>query len=322
MKYITVVVSLFFCFGVTRAQTSSSYSVSAIIARPDGAIFIGTFDHDAMTSRLYRSTTDGITWDSVASFADQIIQIVIKPDGYMFVCTLPGVHPIYTSKDSGRSWSVADNGTLQTLITGLTVASNGDLFASDVSKGLYRSTNNGGAWERVEGGLPLRQVFDHCVNKNDYIFVTMPPDGIYLSHDNGDTWERSPAHGACDTIFALTAGPKGEVYGATTKEILVSSDNGASWQEVCRRSNNIAETQLLALDDGTLLIRAMSDGVFRSADGGATWSKVIDRRGVGNILCADVSKDGYVFIGTGAGAVFRSGDKGEHWELVENAGLK
>ncbi|HET7153549.1 MAG TPA: hypothetical protein VFJ29_07255 [Candidatus Kapabacteria bacterium] len=322
MKYIAVLASIFLCFGVVRAQNSSSYYISTITAGTNGVIFMGTYDHDAMTSRLYRSTTDGITWDSVASFSGDVIQIVEKPHGSMFVCTLGGENSVYTSRDSGRSWSAANNGIAGSFITGLTIAPNGDLFASENSKGLYRTTNNGGAWQRVEGGLPHDQVFDVCVNKSGYIFASMPKDGLYISHDNGGTWEKSTLPQANDAVIALAAGPKGEVYGATLKTIIVSDDNGASWQVVCQKSNGPGETQLLALDDGTLLIRSMSEGVFRSADGGATWHKVIDRRGVGNLLCADVSPDGYVFVGTGDGAVFRSGDKGEHWELVENAGLK
>jgi photosystem II stability/assembly factor-like uncharacterized protein len=293
-----------------------------MLAEENGTLFISAYHSNELKSSLYRSTTDGITWDFVASFPASVNQIAVKPNGYIFVNTFPALHPLYVSKDSGRTWAVADKGISDALITGISVLPNGDLLAVDGLKGLHKSSNNGASWELIEGSLPLEQVFDVCVNKSGYLFVTMPRKGLYASRDNGDTWKKSTLPQANDAVIALAAGPKGEVYGATLKTIIVSSDNGVSWQEVCQRNSSPGETQILALDDGTLLIRAMSDGMFRSADGGATWHKVIDRRGVGNLLCTDVSPDGYIFVGTGDGAVFRSGDKGEHWELVENAGLK
>ena len=95
--------------------------------------------------------------------------------------------------------------------------------------------------------------------------------GLIRSSDAGETWDIVSLGGEVD--FHALRVAHGRIYGwdATTGRLLVSSDEGRTWET---RSTLGLRDMAVSPDDPETLVVTTERGMLRSGDGGRTWSPV------------------------------------------------
>ncbi len=166
-------------------------------------------------------------------------------------------------------------------ITGLAVANNGYLFATTGSYdffnsdtgGVHRSTDGGSTWEKVFPAYIARTIE---IDSNGVIFASVwdwpnSNEGIYKSTDMGTTW--IPVHilGNSDNVFSIEAYSGGVLYAGSRKGIIVSTDNGNTWNT--NPSFPTGETWVLDVetDISGYIYAASYAGFYISSNGGINW---------------------------------------------------
>ncbi|MBM2846846.1 MAG: uncharacterized protein HW407_2158, partial [Bacteroidetes bacterium] len=97
---------------------------------------------------VYRSTDIGLNWDVVGLVDEQVTEIIVGLDDQLVAAGIP--NGIFVSADNGSSWINTYPQMNDTVVTGFTHNSTGDLFAATCRKGVLRSMDGGYTWEVLE----------------------------------------------------------------------------------------------------------------------------------------------------------------------------
>lgn len=164
------------------------------------------FGHRYAIGGIYKSTDDGITWDTLLLDTSGCRTLVINPQGELFAGLYDSV---LRSVDNGVSWMPASTGLPVPGIRRLAVDSQGRLFASYYYDGIYRSVNNGDSWEALLGlDLNGEYISDLEIDASDHIYAATS-GGVFYSTDNGDSWNTlntGLTNTDVNTIMATTSG--------------------------------------------------------------------------------------------------------------------
>lgn len=180
---------------------------------------------------IFRTSDDGVVWDSVASLGSGWVQSfdvdsIAPGKALIFYASWS----IFVSKDTGRSWVQLSAG-LPHEEGGVTcLASNGpDLFAgtfdgygpineSDFS-GIFRSTDYGVHWNVVD---TVRT--PQCIAARGNLVLVGSEGGVYASTDSGRTWTTRNQNLGFSSLQFI-----GNNILATSGGIYRSVDNGNTW---------------------------------------------------------------------------------------------
>ena len=179
---------------------------------------------------------------------------------------------IYTSNDAGLTWRTPSFTLINDEITALSVIGATSFFIGTRNGSIFRSNGaSAQSWSRV---------------------VTNPLDGsavpIQCFLQNGDG-----------------------VVGGTAEGIIVSNDNGTSWQRVDSSAfPRISTFALIAAP--ALLLAGTVDGIYRSIDSGRTWQSPSPSAKIGTVS-ALAERNGLLFAGTEQNGLYRSTDYGNTW---------
>ncbi|MFA7418564.1 MAG: T9SS type A sorting domain-containing protein [Melioribacteraceae bacterium] len=142
--------------------------------------------------------------------------------------------------------------------------------------------------------------------------------GIYRSTDSGTSWEK------CNTGLTYKSNVNSfcnigtKIVVSTYTDILISSNNGDSWQKITP-VNNQGDVRGLGYDGTYLYATIVGVGVARSNDEGLTWT--ISSSGISDkVILTLFATSNKLFIGTNTGGVFSSTDKGSTWQEA-NTGI-
>jgi hypothetical protein len=163
----------------------------------------------------------------------------------------------------------------------------GTLYAA-THTGLFRITRDGDA-ERVADRYQDTMGFT-VVGPNHFLGSghpdlgearekDLPPLlGLIESIDAGETWKPISLLGAADFHVLRTAGGRVYGYDASNDRLLVSTDDGRSWDERDRPAPLID----LAVDPGDPLhiVATTTNGLYASRDGGLQWTRLADTSGL------------------------------------------
>jgi photosystem II stability/assembly factor-like uncharacterized protein len=154
--------------------------------------------------------------------------------------------------------------------------------------------------------------------------------GLFRSEDGGRTW-----HCVYDSLnlegdlvtTAVAVSPDFEsdrsVFAGTHGAVLCSADGGESWKVVPLASPPpIVSTLVVSpsyVEDGTLLVGTMEDGVFLSSDRGSRYHRwnfgLLDLNVLTMAISPAFAVDETLFVGTESG-IFRSTNGGRAWREV------
>jgi hypothetical protein len=251
----------------------------------------------------------GLSWTSVASSADGI-RLVAAAAAYSYNSSLNSAGGIFTSLDSGATWTPT---SAPTNVTWSSVASSADgskLVAVSQSNGGYRgsiytSQDSGTTWLQTSAPSNQWNIVACSGDGTKAFAVPGGRDVIYRSLDSGATWAQTTL--PSNDWSALAVSAAGDRLGVAAftpplgdARIYLSGDTGATWTSADLRTNHWEA--LASSADGTKLAAAADEQIYLSTNSGATWTPSsaptnIDWRSVAS------SADGSIVVG---GAVFSS----------------
>ena len=285
--------------GITWERTAGPSGEAILALRSD---FAGTVWAGTETGRLYRTVTDGDSWNAVAlpTTGGAITAIVIDPLSRIFVAN--DVHGVYTSLDGGSSWSPFNTGLADSAVYALAYLSDGSLACGGAAGALYSARGSSGWVRLAQFTRPITSV------------LAISGEALYLSLWGGgaqrlsfaDTTAVAINPGLPDLfINMLHAGAGGFLYAGTRGAGAYRTEpDTVFWQTVggaslSRNVITLRTTQFGELFAGT------GTGVYLSLDAGLHWSGPAAGVGIQEVRSLAVNENARIFAGTAAG-VYRS----------------
>jgi ligand-binding sensor domain-containing protein len=211
---------------------------------------------------------------------------------------------IYTSTNSGSTWTAANNG-LPTNAGVYALAISGTNIFAGTYFNAYLSTNNGASWSTANNGLPSPPAINALAVSGTSVFAGTST-GIFLTSNNGSSWTAMnnglPANPVVislatsgSAIYAGIYAPNGGLY--------LSTNNGNSWTQA---NNGLTDTTVrsLAISGGNVFA-GTHNGVFLSTNNGASWSAFNSGLPANTIVSSMAISGTHIFAGTGGSGVWK-----------------
>jgi photosystem II stability/assembly factor-like uncharacterized protein len=258
-------------------------------------------------SGLFRSVNNGDNWVRICNYK-QVYSFVKKQTGEYFLSAIRD--GVYKSTNSGNIWNAVNNGLSSSLITGVSVSQNNNIYCGSMYSGVLRSTNNGAGWSKIWDANNSEYVSLVFQAQNGYIYAGID-SGLFRSTNNGVNWSKVSY---LQNINSYYINSYGHIFlgaaGVMFSGIYRSTDNGNSFSMVW--FNNYVYS-LTGNSSGTIFAGA-SGGIYRSNDNGNNWINILNLYdGVYSILAAP---NGYMYAGTHNSGLFRSTNYGYIWVCI------
>ncbi len=155
-----------------------------MIVNENGWIFAGT-----IYGGLFRSTDNGMSWQSNNPAISDLSSFAINADGKIYAATgFSGSGDyIYRSTNNGETWEHLTNGITDPAVTAIAETNNGSLLAGTRTAGIFLSMDNGDTWIPSNMGIGSLSVIDFCKDQHGQMYVKTGA-GMESSSDNGATW--------------------------------------------------------------------------------------------------------------------------------------
>ncbi|MEW5854362.1 MAG: hypothetical protein AB2A00_36645 [Myxococcota bacterium] len=253
--------------GLTWASSSGLPSPSdthALLLAPDNRWLSGT------QTRLYTSQNDGQTWSQVLSLtAEHVTVFASHPSepATIWAGTSSTTSALWVTANAGQDWTQlgANNFSIQDLVIvqhGPTTA----LALTNDDTDVVRYTNDAGAnWESRATGITAAECFKLArdTSATGAIYAACS-DGVYVTTDNGAAWLPTALTGVEAVSLAVGSG---RVWVGTGNGLLVSDDDGATFQEVDAPRATISAIGLHP-QDPTVVYVASQAGIYMTLSGG------------------------------------------------------
>jgi photosystem II stability/assembly factor-like uncharacterized protein len=260
-----------------------------------------------------------------------------------------GTQGIYLSRDSGATWSAANNGIAvkwtrslyargDTVLAGMqqagiyrsvdggatwtqppqgpgnwnvwTLMASGPYILAGTDAGVYRSRDAGLTWEEASGGMLATQT-SKLSAYGTTVYAATWGGQVHATRDLGESWTRSHSDSPDFPVFDIRPFG-GAFYAASAAGLFRSPDSGATWNRI---GTSLVDTYFHCLATiGPYLLAASYDGgrLYRTRDG-VSWDTAGNRLDsvIANVLFV---QEPYVYLGAGGKGVLRSRDSGNTWE--------
>ncbi len=290
--------------GVSWSLKNNGHSTDNVqsIIKDNGKLFSCTW------TEIFSSTDSGENWVLVKkNFTGGILMSCLTISGNNFYVGTSG-NGVFRSLDAGASWTAIPNGYIGGTVYNLYVVNNELLACSSGGFSKFNSTSK--SWESYNKGINAALVECFISINNSYLVGTSG-GGIFSSTDKGSTWKLSSNSLSlhwintivstdsvlfCGTNYGLAFinknkswnnSTKGlynygsfrdalkfgkDIFGATSKGIVKSQDNGNSWSSY---NAGMGEMSLAGIEQSNtkLFAATSSSGVFVSIDSGLFWNR-------------------------------------------------
>jgi photosystem II stability/assembly factor-like uncharacterized protein len=197
----------------------------------------------AVKGGVLLSTDAGETWQS-AEFSPPppvISAFAISPafakDGLLLAGTLED--GIFRSRSRGAQWSGWNFGLLDRNIYCLAISPDfieDQLILTGTESGIFQSFNEGRSWREVSFPMEAAPVTSLAISPgftHDHLIIAGTESrGIFCSRDAGANWEKTYMDGSISQVAFITSqNSQTAILAACEAALLVSVDNGKSWQE-------------------------------------------------------------------------------------------
>ncbi|MFN8244538.1 MAG: hypothetical protein U0X40_10845 [Ferruginibacter sp.] len=230
------------------------------------------------TKSIYRSANGGLTWDSVATFNTNLINIFIAPGNKAFFVG-KGSPSVYRTLDFGATFTTINTGSNTPWDVYFTDNTNGFLLASN---GLYASADGGTTWNLVNTPyLNLTGGVYESLYFSDPVTGVIPTGSkIYRCNGSIQNWQFVPVNtgGSYTPNFQNISVPSANVIYVSSEGGMLykSTDGGASFNFVSNL-NVPGSPGFMDIHFLTDLIgyASYSRYIFKTTDGGLSWTKVV-----------------------------------------------
>ena len=199
--------------------------------------------------------------------------IAMSSDGKKIIGA--GVDLIYTSSDSGKTWSSSVSGAG---INWQSVSCSADAsvaYGITYAGIIYKSTDSGVTWTALAVQPLGNAALKICCSSNGSILLIAGVQYAYLSTDGGSTWVTTQNASVQGTDVAMSADGSVLYYTDYQIGVYVSIDGGVTWTQTSIPPLPSGSYSIACSADGsTAIIGVTSHGVYITRNKGATWAVV------------------------------------------------
>jgi photosystem II stability/assembly factor-like uncharacterized protein len=253
---------------------------------------------------------------------------------------------VFVSHNTGSSWSQLSEGLGGRDVFDITQAKSGVLVAA-TNRGVYRLDANARQWTpinavireiprpapkalRVKGKLvtpkPLPPTIVKSQIENRVSAVetkgskwwAATSNGLFATSNEGREWKGGAVLGQTEFVSVRSLGDV--VVAATPRNLFLSSDSGATWQQT-KAPYFLTRIYGAAISSDSKIWIATREGAYYSTDQGATWTHAMEGLPSKNVLRIDADGDRLLATAYGARSIFESRDNGHSWRMTPDTGL-
>lgn len=263
------------------------------------------------TNYLSVTNDNGFTWSMLPTRMYSLKCMAVGADGADLYAGSQG-SGVYHSADSGATWSPANTGLTDTIVSSLAVSSDGTTVVAGTSHGVFRTIDKGSSWTLPSGGTQVSNATAFVIDAATVYAGTS--SGVFRSTDNGVQWTRL---GASLNVSQLATAPQGgtgglEFYAGNDQGLFISADTCVTWSKSITGLSALSVWTVAA--NKSVVCASTSSGVFYSRDNGANWTVTLSTR-----VYAFACVGGSIFAGADNAVVEKSVDNGATW--TPSAGL-
>ena len=243
---------------------------------------------------------------------------------------------VFVSHDAGQHWLQKSKGLDGRDVFTLKQASNGELVAG-TNRGMFMQAHNGSEWSPINNIInrtasakkgtksaktETRSILTARVSEIEITpttWMAATSAGLFTSSNQGKSWSGGPVMGKQDFVSVQANGTL--VALATRSNVLVSKDDGKTWQDSNLGSYVSSIRGVTVTSDGQIMF-ASREGAFRSPNAGAGWEHMQNGLPDKNIssISYDQSNNRLLATSTETGVVFESADQGQTWTRGPDTG--
>ncbi|HUN66698.1 MAG TPA: fibronectin type III domain-containing protein [Bacteroidota bacterium] len=260
---------------------------------------------------VYRSTDNGLTWDSLnagfGGFKD--VRSLASGGSAMYAGLDPG--GMYRSTNNGLSWDSINAGLPYGGIEAVAY-SGGTVFAGSFGNGVYASTNAGLSWDSANDGLSYRYIYTLFAT-GGYLFAGTAGGGIFRSGDNGAHWSAVNTGLGSYVVLSFTAMGRA-LFAGTGDCVYRSMDTGVTWTAMNGGGWQYSTVMALSVGGNLLIAGVAGAGVVVSSDTALHWWPASP--GMKNADVKNIIQQGTETVAATAGGLYETTDDGGQWNLV------
>ena len=245
---------------------------------------------------------------------------------------------VFVSHDDGQHWMQKSKGLDGRDVFTLKQASNGELVAG-TNRGMFILAHNATEWSPINNVInrtssktkkgskaatkaETRSILTARVSEIEITptaWMAATSAGFYTSSNQGKSWSGGPVMGKQDFVSVQSNGNL--IALATRSSVLVSTDEGKSWQDSSLSSYVSSIRGVTVTPDGQIMF-ASREGAFRSPNAGGGWEHMQNGLPDKNIssISYDHSNKRLLATSTETGVVFESVDAGHTWTRGPDTG--
>ncbi|MHB0858922.1 MAG: WD40/YVTN/BNR-like repeat-containing protein [Anaerolineae bacterium] len=237
---------------------------------------------------------------------------------------------VFISPDAGHTWIQNLSGLTTPLLSALSVAHNGALFAGSLEGDLFASFDFGKTWQAgmvpVESKATVTSIVPSPRFQSDgACFAATDGGGLLVSRNSGKSWEDSSFGLEELSVLALAAptdwSRREVMFAATLAGVYISQNGGRAWRttDLMMEEDTVATLSVSPgfEEDRTVFAGTEGGSLYRSLDGGRHWDLVHAALGVGPVntlwIAPDFAESGMLVAGVGS-HVQITHDRGETWQ--------
>lgn len=240
---------------------------------------------------------------------------------------------VFVSRDAGQHWTQNSKGLDGRDVFTLKQTSNGELVAG-TNRGMFIQAHHSNEWSPIND--VVNRAFSHTARTKTEVHsiltarvsdVEITPTtwlaatsaGLFTSSNQGRSWTGGAVLGKLDFVSVRADGNL--IALATRSDVLVSKDNGSTWQD-SSLSASISGIRGVTISDGQIMF-ASREGAFRSPNAGAGWEHMQNGLPDKNIssISYDQNNKRLLATSTETGVVFESQDSGRTWTRGPDTGF-
>ncbi len=240
---------------------------------------------------------------------------------------------VFVSHDAGQHWIQNSKGLDGRDVFTLKQTSNGELVAG-TNRGLFMLAHHATEWSPINDIVSrtssrtakttteVHSVLTARVNDVEItptMWMAATSAGLFTSSNQGKSWNGGAVMGKQDFVSVRSDGSL--IALATRSDVLVSKDNGSTWQD-SSLSASISSIRGVTISDGQIMF-ASREGAFRSPNAGAGWEHMQNGLPDKNIssISYDQNNKRLLATSTETGVVFESQDNGRSWTRGPDTGF-